>query len=124
VIWTISASPWNQAKMALREAMLRDAVRQHHVPIVFVNLVGGNDELIFDGTSFAVDRDARVVARLARFAEDFAVIDPFARAGPRRRRSTPTRSCSSARWCSASATTWASSAAPRGDRLSGGIDSR
>jgi len=77
VIWTISASPWNAAKMGLREAMLRDAARQHHVPIVFVNLVGGNDELIFDGTSFAVDRDARVVTRLARFSEDFAVIDPF-----------------------------------------------
>jgi len=77
VIWTISASPWNSAKMALREAMLRDAVRQHHVPIVFVNLVGGNDELIFDGTSFVVDRDARVVTRLERFAEDFALVDPF-----------------------------------------------
>jgi NAD+ synthetase len=77
VIWTISASPWNAAKMALREAMLRDAARQHRVPIVFVNLVGGNDELIFDGTSFVVDRDARVVTRLARFAEDFAIVDPF-----------------------------------------------
>jgi NAD+ synthetase len=77
VIWTISASPWNSAKMALREAMLRDAARQHHVPLVFVNLVGGNDELIFDGTSFVIDRDARVVTRLARFAEDFALVDPF-----------------------------------------------
>jgi NAD+ synthase (glutamine-hydrolysing) len=77
VIWTISASPWNSAKMALREAMLRDAARQHHVPLVFVNLVGGNDELIFDGTSFVTDRDARVVTRLARFAEDFALVDPF-----------------------------------------------
>jgi NAD+ synthetase len=82
VIWTISASPWNQRKMALREAMLCDAARQHRVPIVFVNLVGGNDELIFDGTSFVVDRDARVVTRLARFAEDFAVVDPFATGRP------------------------------------------
>src|SRR5262249_26079907 len=77
VIWTISASPWNQRKMALREAMLCDAARQHRVPVVFVNLVGGNDELILDGTSFGVGRAARVVTRLARFAEDFAVIDPF-----------------------------------------------
>ncbi|MFI5316414.1 MAG: NAD+ synthase [Myxococcota bacterium] len=77
VIWTISASPWNAGKMALREAMLRDAARQHRVPLVFVNLVGGNDELIFDGTSFVVDREARVVTRLARFAEDFAVVDAF-----------------------------------------------
>ncbi len=43
-----------------------------------MNLVGGNDELIFDGSSFVVDRDGRVVERLARFAEDFAVFDPFA----------------------------------------------
>ncbi len=77
VIWTISASPWNSAKMALREAMLRDAARAHRVPLVFVNLVGGNDELIFDGTSFVIDREARVVTRMARFAEDFAVVDPF-----------------------------------------------
>ncbi|HVP38659.1 MAG TPA: NAD+ synthase, partial [Candidatus Saccharimonadales bacterium] len=49
---------------------------------VFVNLVGGNDELVFDGTSFVVDAQARVVARLARFAEDFAVVDPFAPGRP------------------------------------------
>ena len=45
VIFAISASPWNQGKIALREAMVRDAARQHRVPFVFVNLVGGNDEL-------------------------------------------------------------------------------
>jgi NAD+ synthetase len=52
------------------------------VPFVFVNLVGGNDELVFDGTSFCVDADARVTTRLARFAEDFAVVDPFAAGAP------------------------------------------
>jgi NAD+ synthetase len=77
-IWSISASPWQQRKMALREAMICDAARRHRVPFVFVNQVGGNDELIFDGTSFAVDAQGRVVTRLARFAEDFAVVDPFA----------------------------------------------
>jgi NAD+ synthase (glutamine-hydrolysing) len=49
---------------------------------VFCNLVGGNDELVFDGGSFAVDAEGRVVQRLARFREDFAVVDPFARARP------------------------------------------
>ncbi len=82
IILGISASPWNQGKMSLREAMLRDAARRHRVPFVFVNLVGGNDELIFDGTSFCVDAEARVTTRLARFAEDFAVVDPFARGAP------------------------------------------
>lgn len=82
VVIVLSASPWNQGKIALREGMLRDAARAHRVPFVFVNLVGGNDELVFDGTSFVVDAEARVVARLARFAEDFAVVDPFAPGRP------------------------------------------
>ncbi len=81
-IFAISASPWNQRKMGLREAMVCDAARRHRVPFVFVNLVGGNDELVFDGTSFCVDADARVTTRLARFAEDFAIVDPFARSAP------------------------------------------
>ena len=67
-IFAISASPWDQRKMSLREA--------------FVNLVGGNDDLVFDGTSFCVDAEARVTSRLARFEEDFAVIDPFASGAP------------------------------------------
>ena len=82
LILAISASPWEQRKMALREAMVRDAARRHRVPFVFVNLVGGNDELVFDGTSFCVDADARVTTRLARFEEDFAVVDPFAVGAP------------------------------------------
>ena len=77
LILTISASPWEQRKNALRESMICDAARRHGVPFVFVNQVGGNDELIFDGTSFVVDASGRVVERLERFGEDFAVIDPF-----------------------------------------------
>ncbi len=82
LILTISASPWEQGKIQLRESMLRDAARRHGVPFMFVNLVGGNDELIFDGTSFVVDASGRVVERLERFGEDFAVIDPFATGRP------------------------------------------
>ncbi len=77
VILTLSASPWDQRKIPLREAMLQDAARRHGIPIVFVNLVGGNDGLIFDGASFVVDRAGRVVQRFARFAEDFGTLDPF-----------------------------------------------
>ncbi len=82
LILTISASPWDQRKNALRESMICDAARRHGVPFVFVNQVGGNDELIFDGTSFVVDASGRVVERLERFGEDFAVIDPFASGRP------------------------------------------
>jgi NAD+ synthetase len=77
LIVTVSASPWERGKLELREAMLRDAARRHRVPIVFDNLVGGNDELLFDGGSFCVDRVGRVVLRAARFAEDFALVEPF-----------------------------------------------
>jgi NAD+ synthase (glutamine-hydrolysing) len=77
LILTVSASPWEQGKIQLREAMIRDAAQRHSVPFVFCNLVGGNDELIFDGTSFAVDRTGQVVHRLARFEEDFTLLDPF-----------------------------------------------
>ena len=80
IVVALSASPWERGKIPVRDAMLCDASRRHGVPFVFVNLVGGNDELVFDGTSLAVS-DGRVVARLARFAEDLAVIDPFAPGG-------------------------------------------
>ena len=77
LILTISASPWDQGKIELRERMIGDAARRHGVPFVFVNLVGGNDELVFDGSSCVVDARGRVVRRLESFAEDFALVDPF-----------------------------------------------
>jgi NAD+ synthetase len=82
IILTVSASPWEQHKIEVRETMLRNAAHRHHVPCVFCNLVGGNDELIFDGTSFVVDRTGRVVQRLARFGEDLQVVDPFEEGRP------------------------------------------
>jgi NAD+ synthase (glutamine-hydrolysing) len=77
LVLVVSASPWEQGKIGLREEMLGDAARRHSVPLAFCNLVGGNDELIFDGASFVVDGGGRTVRRLARFDEDLALIDPF-----------------------------------------------
>ncbi|MCP4005696.1 MAG: NAD+ synthase, partial [bacterium] len=77
-IFTVSASPWEQHKTELREAMVREAATRFGVPFVFVNLVGGNDELVFDGTSFVVDAEGRVTQRLKRFDSDFAIVEPFA----------------------------------------------
>ena len=82
LVLTISASPWEQGKIGLRERMLGDAARRHGVPFVFANLVGGNDELLFDGSSCAIDARGRTVARLASFAEDFATVEPFADGAP------------------------------------------
>ena len=77
LILTVSASPWEQGRTGHREQMMTHASRTHGVPLVFVNLVGGNDELVFDGASSVCAADGRVACRLARFAEDFRVVDPF-----------------------------------------------
>jgi NAD+ synthase (glutamine-hydrolysing) len=70
-----SASPWHVRKPQARRAMLSRLAAEHGVPIVFVNQVGGNDELIFDGASFAVDAGGRVHAQLPMFEPSFAVFD-------------------------------------------------
>jgi NAD+ synthetase len=77
----VSASPWEQHKIELREKMLSHACAQHRVPLLFVNLVGGNDELVFDGASCGFGADGRSIARLARFEEDFAVVEPLSDLG-------------------------------------------
>ena len=62
-----SASPWHAGKASARREMLASAARSHGVPIAFVNQVGGNDELIFDGGSFVVDAKGRFHAMLPSF---------------------------------------------------------
>lgn len=73
-----SASPWHVGKASQRRRLISDLARAHKVPIVFVNQVGGNDELIFDGGSFACDAQGRIHAQLPLFEPGFAVFDlPF-----------------------------------------------
>jgi NAD+ synthetase len=71
----LSASPWHVGKAQRRRRMIADLATRHDVPCVFVNQVGGNDELIFDGASFAMDRRGRVLAALPHFESGFAVVD-------------------------------------------------
>lgn len=72
----LSASPWHSAKEALRQNfVVADAARALRVPVAYVNCIGGNDELIFDGRSFVCDAQGRVIAGLAAFAEDQRVVD-------------------------------------------------
>ena len=75
VILNPSASPWHVGKPAARRDMLARLAARHGVPIVFVNQVGGNDELVFDGASFVVDPKGRVHAQLPMFESAFAVVD-------------------------------------------------
>ncbi len=72
----LSASPWHSAKEQLRQTLVvGDAARSLGCPVVYVNCVGGNDELIFDGRSLVCDAQGRVTAGLAAFAEDRRVVD-------------------------------------------------
>jgi NAD+ synthase (glutamine-hydrolysing) len=70
-----SASPWHVGKPLERRKMFADNARRFGLPIVFVNQVGGNDELVFDGGSFLVDGRGRIHAQLPLFESALAVVD-------------------------------------------------
>ena len=78
----VSASPFELQKADLRRRMIRVEALNHHAPFFYLNQVGGNDELVFDGHSIAVDAEGRDVLRLRDFEEDFAVYDTDADAEP------------------------------------------
>jgi NAD+ synthase (glutamine-hydrolysing) len=71
----LSASPWHHGKGALRQKLVTDSALRLGCPVVYVNAVGGNDELIFDGRSLVADSRGGIVARLAAFREDLRVVD-------------------------------------------------
>lgn len=70
-----SASPWHVGKTAERRRMLVDLARSHQVTVVFVNQVGGNDELIFDGGSFAADPSGRISGLLPSFESGMSIVE-------------------------------------------------
>ena len=71
----LSASPFSVGKQRLREAMLSQMAAKHGLPLIYVNQVGGNDDLIFDGRSCAFDAGGKLVARARGFAEDLLIVD-------------------------------------------------
>ncbi|MEQ1637244.1 MAG: NAD+ synthase [Methylococcales bacterium] len=75
IILTLNASPFHAGKMQLREDIVQKQVKQAAVPLVYVNQVGGQDELIFDGASFVLDQQANCVMRAAEFKEQLSVVD-------------------------------------------------
>lgn len=75
VILNLSASPFHLGKASLRRRLISGQAKQHKVPIVYVNLVGGNDGLIFDGGSFAVNAKGQVIAQAPSFVEDLLIVD-------------------------------------------------
>lgn len=75
LIVNLSASPYSLGKPAFRERLLSFSAQSLKIPIVYANQVGGNDDLIFDGASFAVDRQGQVVSRAPSFAEALHIVD-------------------------------------------------
>ena len=71
----LSASPFHAGKMPIRQKLLGDRARQLGGPVCYTNLVGGQDELVFDGGSMIVDASGKVVAEGQRFVEDLIVAD-------------------------------------------------
>jgi NAD+ synthase/NAD+ synthase (glutamine-hydrolysing) len=74
-VLNISASPFWAGKRELRKEMLATIARTDHVPVAFVNQVGGNDSLVFDGSSVVFDREGNVVAQGKSFEEDLILFD-------------------------------------------------
>ncbi len=75
IILNISASPYWRDKRQTRRDMLAAIARHHAKPVLMVNQVGGNDSLIFDGSSIALGRNGEVIAQAASFEEDLIFVD-------------------------------------------------
>ncbi|MBD1823873.1 NAD+ synthase [Cyanobacteria bacterium FACHB-DQ100] len=71
----LSASPYTVGKRKLREAMLQHGALRFQQPLIYANQVGGNDDLIFDGASFAINRKGALIARSISFEEDWLTIE-------------------------------------------------
>ncbi len=75
IVLSINASPFQQGKQVEREANLATRARENKLPIAYLNHVGGQDEVVYDGCSFAVDASGRVVHRAAAFEEALTTLD-------------------------------------------------
>jgi NAD+ synthetase len=82
VILNVSASPYTMQKRRLRPRMLASTAARWQRPLLFVNQVGGQDDLVFDGASLAFDAGGRVIARGAEHETDLVVVDVATAQGP------------------------------------------
>lgn len=81
ILLNISASPFYLRKRELRQEMLSTIAKHYRVPVAMVNQVGGNDSLVFDGSSLALAPDGRVIAQAKSFEEDIVCFDSDALTG-------------------------------------------
>jgi NAD+ synthase (glutamine-hydrolysing) len=75
IIFNLSASPFFVGKLGIRHRLVRRRARENGVAIVYVNLVGGQDDIVFDGGSFIANKDGDVVFAAPRFAEGLYTVD-------------------------------------------------
>ena len=75
LLLTLNASPFNSGKIHQREAIICSQVKAAQIPLVYVNQVGGQDELIFDGASFVVDAGGEIIFRAEEFKEQLSVVE-------------------------------------------------
>jgi len=80
-VLNISSSPFWIGKRELRRELLASIARQHEVPVVMVNQIGGNDSLVFDGSSLVLNREGEVIAQGKSFEEDLVYFDSDSLAG-------------------------------------------
>jgi NAD+ synthase (glutamine-hydrolysing) len=74
----LSSSPYWHGKREVRRQMLAAIARRDGIPVLLSNQVGGNDSLVFDGSSLAIDARGQLIAQAASFEEDLVLVDPFA----------------------------------------------
>ena len=75
VILNLNASPFEKEKLQTREMVLKERVEETQIPIVYVNQVGAQDELVFDGGSFVMNSQKEVIARASQFEEEVLIFD-------------------------------------------------
>lgn len=75
VLLVLNASPYHVGKQALRRRVIQERVAENALAVVYVNLVGGQDELVFDGASFVMNADGEVTQQLPAFEEALAFVD-------------------------------------------------
>jgi len=75
LLLALNASPYHMSKQATRYEILRSRIQATGMPVLYANLVGGQDELVFDGASFALDREGRLTHQLPQFVEAMGIVD-------------------------------------------------
>lgn len=75
IVLNLSASPFTQTKLKNRLSVVQQTAKHFGCPMIYVNLVGAQDELIFDGGSFVVNKKGQVISQCVRFSEDINVYD-------------------------------------------------